>query len=87
MAATERVNRPCLDVLKRKMRAVLSTPSCFYNSSWLTNTDRFLEAVARFAEIIADSHTMDSSLQQLIVSAVTFVVAIAVSFIQTKHES
>ncbi len=87
VAATEPVNPPRLDVPKRKTRAASSASSCFYNSSWLTNTDKFPEAVARFAEIIADSHTMDFSLQQLIASVVTSAVATAVSSIQAKYES
>ena len=87
VAATELINLPRLDVPKRKTRAVSSTSPHFYDSSWLTNTDKFPEAVARFAEIIADSHTMDSSLQQSIASAVTSAVARAVASIQAKHES
>ena len=81
VATTEPINPPHLDVPKRKTRTALCTSSRFYNSSWLTNTDKFLEAVACFAEIIADYHTMDSSLQQSIASAVTFAVAITVASI------
>ena len=63
VAATELINPPRLDISKRKTRAASSTSSRFYNSSCLTITDKVPEAVARFAEMIADSHTMDSSLQ------------------------
>ena len=87
VAAIEPINPPRLDVPKRKTRAASSASSCFYDSSWLTNTDKFPEAVARFVEIIADSHTMDSSLQQSIASAVISVIATAIASIQAKHES
>ncbi len=33
MATTEPINPPCLNVLKRKMRAALSTSTPFYDSS------------------------------------------------------
>lgn len=81
MATIEPINPLRLDVPKRKPRAVLSASSCFYDLSWLTNTDKFLETVARFAEMIADSHAMDSSLQQLIANAVISAFVITVAFI------
>ena len=87
VAATESINPPRLDIPKRKTRTALCASSRFYNSSWLINTDKFSEAVACFAEIIADYHTIDSSLQQSIASAVTFVVTTMVASIQAKHES
>lgn len=87
MATTEPINFLRLNVLKKKTRIALSTFSCFYNSSWLTNIDRFLKAIANFAEIIADSYTIDFFFQQLIVSVVTSAVAIAVASIQAKHKS
>lgn len=87
VATTEPKNPPHLDVPKRKTRAASSASSCFYDSSWLTDTDQFSEAVACFAKIIADARTIDSSLQQSIAIAVTSTVATAVASIQTKHES
>ena len=87
MAATEPINPLRLDVPKRKTRVASSASSRFYDLSWLTNTDKFPEAVACFAEIIADSRAMDSFLQQSIASAITFAVATAVISIQAKHES
>lgn len=86
MAPTKPINPPCLNVSKRKTRAALSTFSHFYDSRSLTNTDKFSDAIARFVKIIADSHTIDSSLQQSIASAVTSAIATAVTFIQPKHE-
>ena len=87
VAATKPINLPRLDVRKRKTRAASSASSRFYDLSWLINTDKFPEAVARFVEIIADSHSMNSSLQQSIASAVTSTVATAVASLQAKHES
>lgn len=87
VAATEPINLPFRDVTRRKTRAAAFASSHFYDSFWLTDTDKFLEAVARFEELIADSRTIDSTLQQSITSAVTFAVATTVAAIQTKHES
>ena len=52
-----------LDVSKRKTRAAASASSRFYDSSWLTNADKFPEAVTYFKDITANSQVMDSSLQ------------------------
>ena len=87
VAATEPINSLLLGVSKRKTRAATSASSCFYNSSWLTNADKFPKAVARLKEITANSQVMDSSLKQSITSAVISAVATAVADIQTKHES
>lgn len=87
VAATEPINLLLLNIPKRKTRAAVSASSRFYNSSWLTDTDKFPEAVAHFKELIADSQTMDSFLQQSITSAVTSAIATAVAAIWTKHES
>ena len=87
VAATEPINPPRVDVPKRKTRTASSTSCRFYDSSWFTDTDKFPEVVARFAELIADTHTMDSSLQQSIASAVTSAFATAVASIQAKHKS
>ncbi len=81
IAATEPKNSPLLNVSKRKTRASASTSSRFYDSSWITNADKFSEAVARFEEVVANSRTMDSSLQQSIANAVTSAFAIAVASI------
>ena len=86
VAATEPINSPLLDVPKKKTRAAASASSRFYNSSWLTDTDKFPEAVARFKELIANSQVMDSSLQQFITSAVLSAVATTVATIQAKYE-
>ena len=79
VAATDPLSSPLLEALKRKTKAAASVFSCFYNPSWLTDTDKFPAAIARFEEIIADSQMMDSSLQQSITSAVTSAVATAVA--------
>ena len=62
-------------------------PSPSYNLSWLTDANKFPEAVSRFEEITANSKIMDFSLQQLITGAVSSAVATAVASIQAKHES
>lgn len=59
----------------------------FYDPSWLTDVDKFLAAVSRFEEIIANSQLMDSSLQQSIINDVLSAVATAIAAIQTKLES
>lgn len=60
LAVTELLNSSLLDVLKKKTRVAISTSSCFYNFSWLTDADKFPEVVARFLEIIINSQVMDS---------------------------
>ncbi len=87
IAATKPKKSPLLDVPKRKTRASASASSRFYDFSWITDPDKFPEAVARFEEVVANSRTMDSSLQQSIANAVTSAVATAVVSIQTKHNS
>lgn len=81
VATTKLINPPLFDIPRQKTRAVVSASSCFYDSSWLTNADKFPEAIARFKEVIANSQIMDSSLQQSIASVVTFAIAIAVTSI------
>ena len=71
---------------KRRTRAARE-PSPSYDSSWLTDADKFPATVSRFEEITANSEIMDSSLQQSITSVVASAVATAVSSIQAKHES
>lgn len=63
VAATEPINLPLYNVTRRKTRAATSAFSCFYNSSWLTDTNKFPKTVTRFEELIADSQTMDSAFQ------------------------
>lgn len=87
IAATEPINPPLLDIPKRKTRVAVSASSYFYDSSYLIDADMFFEVVIYFEEIIANSQTIDSSLQQLIISVVTFTVAIAVTSIQAKHDN
>ena len=72
---------------RRVTRVARSASPRFYNSSWFINANAFPQTVARFEEIVARSRNMDSSIQQSITSAVTFVVATAVAVIQTKYES
>lgn len=55
MAAIKLINPPLLDVPRRKTRASASASSRFYNSSWLTDLDKFLEAITRFKEVIPNS--------------------------------
>lgn len=71
---------------KRCTRAARG-PSPFYDSSWLTNIDKFPAAVSRFNEILADFQVIDSSLQQFITTAVVSAVVTAIASIQTNHES
>lgn len=71
---------------KRQTRAARE-PSPSYNPSWLTDADKFPEAISRFKKITANSKIMDSSLQQSIMSAILSAVATAVTSIQAKHES
>lgn len=54
VAAIEPINFFLHNVVRTKIRAAASASFCFYNFSWLTNTDKFLEAIARFEELIAD---------------------------------
>ena len=86
VVAIKLINLPLLNVSKRKTRAATSTFSRFYNSSWLTNADKFPETVAHFKEITAHSQIMDSSLQQSITSAVTSAVVTGIADIQAKYE-
>ncbi len=81
VATTKPINPPFFDIPRRKTRAVVYASSRFYDSSWLTNADKFPETITRFKEVIANSQIMDSSLQQSIASAVTFAIAIAITFI------
>ncbi len=62
VAAIELIDSLLFGISKRKTRAATSTSSCFYNSSWLTNADKFPKAVARLKEITANSQVIDSSL-------------------------
>ena len=71
---------------KRRTRTA-GEPSPSYNSSWLTDTDKFPEAVSHFEEITANSKIMESSLQQSITSAISSAVSTAVACVQAKHES
>ena len=77
---------PCTVLPKRCTRAVRE-PLPFYDSSWLTNPEKFLAAVSRFKEIMANSQVMDFSLQQSISNAVLSAVATAVAAMQAKHEN
>lgn len=81
VAATEPINRPLISVSKRKTRVATSASSRFYDSSWLTDADKFPRAVACFDEITANSQIKDSSFQQFITGAVTSAVATAVATI------
>lgn len=87
IATTEPIGLPILDVPKKKKRAAASASSGFYDSSWLTDVDMFPKVVAHFEEVIANSCTMNSSLQQLITSVVTSAITRAVTFIQAKHDN
>lgn len=62
VTATEPINLLLLNVFKGKTRAATSTSSHIYDSSWLTNVDKFPKAVAHFEEIIANTQVMDFSL-------------------------
>lgn len=62
IATIKPINPPLFDIFKRKTRAAASTSSCFYNSFWFTNADKFSKAIVCFEEIIANSQTIDSSL-------------------------
>ena len=62
-------------------------PLLSYDPSWLTDTNKFPEAVSRFEKITANSKIMDSSLQQSITSAVASAVSTAVASVQAKHKS
>lgn len=87
VAATKPINLPLFDVSKRKTKVAVSASSCFYDFFWLTNTNKFPRVVAHFNKIIANSQIMDSSLQQSIISTVTFAVATAIAAVQAKYES
>lgn len=87
VAATEQINPPLFDIAQRKTRAAASAFPCFYDSSWLTDANKFLGAVACFKEVIANSKIIDSFFQQCITSAVTSAVAMAVAAIQCKHDN
>lgn len=84
IAVTETINSPLLNISNKKTRAVASISSRFYDTSWLTDTDKFPAIVAHFEELLANSQVMDSSLQQSIISALSFAVATAVAAIQAK---
>lgn len=86
VAATKSKDSPLLDIFKRRTRAAKSASSCFYDISWLTDVDKFPEAVAHFKKISTNFQIMDSSIQQFIMSAVMSAVATAVAAIQTKHK-
>lgn len=81
VAAIKPRDSPLLDISKRRIRAAKSASSHFYDTSWLTDTDKFPKTVAHFKEITANSQIIDSCLQQSITSAVTFVVATTVTAI------
>lgn len=81
IAATEAINSPLLNILKRKTKAAESAFSRFYNSSWLTDTDKFCTIVTRFEELIANSQIMDSFFQQSITSTILFDVTTAIATI------
>lgn len=57
-----------------------------YNSSWLTDPDKFPGAVSRFKEIIASSQVIDAFFQQSITSAVLFAIATALAAIEAKYK-
>ena len=71
VASTKLINFSCLDLPKKKTRAATSTSSHFYNFFWLTNANKFPKGVACSEKVIVNSQTIDSPLQQLIISAVT----------------
>lgn len=79
VAAIGPINPPLLDVPKKRIKVAASASSRFYDSSWLTDTDKFPRAVAHFDKIISNSQIMDFSLQQSITSAVTSVFAIVIT--------
>lgn len=86
VVSTKLINTPLFNISKRKTRAAASVSSQFYDSSWLTNVNKFLKAVVCFKEIIANSQVMDSFFQQFITNVVTSAVAIAIVSIQAKHK-
>lgn len=65
--------------------------SPFYNSSWLTNLDAFLQAVVHFKSITAyvsrPLQGIDLILEQLITFAVTSAIAIALTTLSAKHNN
>ena len=79
VAATDPLSSPLLEAPKKKTRAAASASSRFYDPSWLTDTNKFPAAVARFEEIKGNSQMMDSSFQQSITSAMTSAVATAIA--------
>lgn len=85
IAATKVKDPPLFDVSKKRTRATRSASSHFYDAFLLTDVDKFPKAVACFEEIAANSQIMDSSIQQSIISVVTFAVAIAVASFQVKY--
>lgn len=87
IAITELLNFPLLDTLKKKIRVAASASSCFYDPSWLINTDKCPVAVAHFDKIITNFQVLDSFFQQSITSVVTSAVATAIAAIQTKYEN
>ena len=77
VAANKLINLPLFNVSKRKIRVAISASSCFYDSFWLTDKDKFLGVVAYFNKITANFQIIDFFFQQSIPSVVTSVVAIA----------
>lgn len=87
IAATKPINLPLLDIPKRKLRITASASSRFYDSSWLTDVDKFLEIVTHFEEIIANSQNIDFALKQSLSSVLIFAVVASVTSIHAKHNN
>ena len=79
--------RDCSPLVKKNIKAARAAVSHFYTSSWLTNIDKFLRAIAWFKKITICSQNIDSSIQKSITSAMTSAIAPAVDAIQAKHKS
>ena len=61
VAATKLINPPLVSISKKKTRVATSASSYFYNSSWLTNVNKFPRTVAYFDKITANSQIIDFS--------------------------
>lgn len=57
----EPLNLSLFNAPKKKTRVIISASSCFYDLSWLTDANKFLEAITYFVEIIANSQVIDFS--------------------------